>query len=105
MHVIDQVRPVCDVPISALQAWLGGEHLRQRCLLLGQTRRTKIPAGVPSGVKVANKTGELAAVQNDVAIVFGTHPYVLAVMSSDISSAVAPSQITELSRAVWDAAQ
>lgn len=74
-------------------------------LLLGQTRRTKIPAGVPSGVKVANKTGELAAVQNDVAIVFGTHPYVLAVMSSDISSAVAPSQITELSRAVWDAAQ
>lgn len=74
-------------------------------LLLGQTRRTKIPAGVPSGVKVANKTGELAAVQNDVVIVFGTHPYVLAVMSSDISSAVAPSQITELSRAVWDAAQ
>lgn len=56
-------------------------------------------------MKVANKTGELAAVQNDVAIVFGTHPYVLAVMSNDISSAVAPSQITELSRAVWDAAQ
>lgn len=78
---------------------------RMMQLLLGQTRRTKIPAGVPSGVKVANKTGELAAVQNDVAIVFGTHPYVLAVMSNDISSAVAPSQITELSRAVWDAAQ
>lgn len=78
---------------------------RMMQLLLGQTWRTKIPAGVPSGVKVANKTGELAAVQNDVAIVFGTHPYVLAVMSNDISSAVAPSQITELSRAVWDAAQ
>ena len=78
---------------------------RMMQLLLGQTRRTKIPAGVPSGVKVANKTGELAAVQNGVAIVFGTHPYVLAVMSNDISSAVAPSQITELSRAVWDAAQ
>lgn len=54
---------------------------RMMQLLLGQTRRTKIPAGVPSGVKVANKTGELAAVQNDVAIVFGTHPYVLAVMT------------------------
>lgn len=75
---------------------------RMMQLLLGQTRRTKIPAGVPSGVKVANKTGELAAVQNGVAIVFGTHPYVLAVMSNDISSAVAPSQITELSRAVWE---
>lgn len=32
---------------------------RMMQLLLGQTRHTKIPAGVPSGVKVANKTGEL----------------------------------------------
>ena len=64
-----------------------------------------LTALLPATTKVANKTGELAAVQNDVAIVFGTHSYVLAVMSNDISSAVAPSQITELSRAVWDAAQ
>ena len=36
MHVIDQVRPVCDVPISALQAWLGGQHLCQRCLFFSE---------------------------------------------------------------------
>lgn len=40
-------------------------------LLLNQTRRWKIPAGVPSGIKVANKTGENDQCQNDVAIVYG----------------------------------
>ena len=40
-------------------------------LLLRQTRRWKIPAGLPYGVKCANKTGENDSCQNDVAIVYG----------------------------------
>lgn len=40
-------------------------------LLLKQTRRWKIPAGLPYGVKCANKTGENSNCQNDVAIVYG----------------------------------
>lgn len=40
-------------------------------LLLNQTRRWKIPAGIPSGIKIANKTGENDQCQNDVAIVYG----------------------------------
>ena len=40
-------------------------------LLLHQTRRWKIPAGLPSGIKCANKTGENDSCQNDVAIVYG----------------------------------
>lgn len=40
-------------------------------LLLKQTRRWKIPAGLPAGVKCANKTGENSSCQNDVAIVYG----------------------------------
>lgn len=40
-------------------------------LLLHQTRRWKIPAGLPAGVKCANKTGENSLCQNDVAIVYG----------------------------------
>lgn len=75
---------------------------RMTDLLLGQTRRTKIPAGVPSGVQVANKTGELAAVQNDVAIVYGTHPYVLAVMANDVNESAVP-RIVSLSSAVYRA--
>lgn len=77
---------------------------RMMTLLLAQTRRAKIPAGVPAGTKVANKTGELAAVQNDVAVVYGPHPYVLAVMSNDVS-ADAAGMIADLSAAVWAASQ
>lgn len=53
-----------------------------------QERRSKIPAGVPSGVETANKTGELDFVENDAAIIF--HPsgaYVLCVMSENLSDA------------------
>lgn len=53
-----------------------------------QERRGKIPAGVPSGIETANKTGELDFVENDAAIVF--HPsgaYVLCVMSENLSDA------------------
>lgn len=42
-----------------------------RKLLLAQTRRWKIPSGIPSGIKVANKTGETSSVEHDMAIVYG----------------------------------
>ena len=42
-----------------------------RKLLLAQTRRWKIPSGIPSGIKVANKTGEISSVEHDMAIVYG----------------------------------
>ncbi|MCC8067864.1 MAG: serine hydrolase, partial [Clostridiales bacterium] len=41
-------------------------------LLLAQQRRSKIPAGIPSGIQVANKTGETSTTQHDIAIVYGT---------------------------------
>lgn len=41
-------------------------------LLKCQTRRHKIPAGIPEGVGVANKTGELSNVENDAAIIYNT---------------------------------
>ena len=40
-------------------------------LLLRQTKTWKIPAGLPYGVKCANKTGENDSCQNNVAIVYG----------------------------------
>ena len=71
--------------------------------LKGQQRRSKIPAGVPSGVTVANKTGELSDVENDAAIVFSPGgDYILVVMSQNLS---APAQerscITKISSAVY----
>ena len=68
-----------------------------------QVRTGKIPAGVPSGVQTANKTGELDTVENDAAVVWGANgPYVLCVMSGDLTSpAAAREQITQISSELY----
>lgn len=55
-------------------------------ILLGQEDRDKIPAGLPHGVPVANKTGEISGVRNDAAIVdpYGDTPYVIAVLTKGL---------------------
>ena len=77
--------------------------------------RYKIPAGVPEGVKTANKTGELytknkeginVSVQNDAAIIFAEdHPYVLTVMTAVPGAGEGDlhRQIADLSRQVYEA--
>ena len=56
-------------------------------IMLGQEDRTKIPAGLPRGVPIANKTGEITGVRNDGAIVdpFGDSPYVLVVLTNNLA--------------------
>lgn len=68
-----------------------------------QERTTKIPAGVPTGIRIANKTGELSDVENDVAIVYGeSGTYILCVMMSNLSDvARGRNVITELSTEVY----
>lgn len=41
-------------------------------LLAAQTRRNKIPAQMPAGVSIANKTGELSDVENDAGIIYNS---------------------------------
>ena len=56
-------------------------------LLRDQQLKNKIPAGVPEGVIVANKTGELEKIENDAAIVFSPGgDYILCIMSSNLDS-------------------
>ena len=52
-------------------------------ILHDQEFRSGIPAGVPDGARVANKTGEISTVAHDAAIVFlpDRAPYVLAVLT------------------------
>lgn len=56
-------------------------------ILLRQEDRDKIVRGLPRGVPVANKTGEIDGVRNDVAIVdpYGEAPYVLSVLTKDLN--------------------
>ena len=53
--------------------------------LKAQERTSKIPAGVPSEVETANKTGELENVENDAAIIYGdSRTYILCVIMNDL---------------------
>ena len=64
-----------------------------------------IPAGVPDGVPVANKTGWITAIHHDGGIVYppGRDPYVLVVLTRGIeSSDIAHTLIRDLSAIVWD---
>ena len=72
-------------------------------LLLRQTRRWKIPAGVPAGVRVANKTGETSSVQHDMAIVYGKKTdYIICVFSSTGNEGYAVPRIRNISRTVYN---
>ena len=76
----------------------------QFSLLAAQQRRNKIPAQMPSGVSVANKTGELADVENDAGIIYNTsHDVVIVFMSEGLSEVgSAQSTIASLSRQIYD---
>ena len=69
-----------------------------------QQRTSKLPAGIPEHVNTANKTGELADVENDAMIVLSeTKPYVICVMCQYLSSASeARSWMTGLSSTVYN---
>ncbi len=73
-------------------------------LLKQQQIRIKIPAGVPEGVAVANKTGELDYMQGDAAIVYApSGTYILVIIGDSLENAgIAQAQIRELSQAVYN---
>ena len=73
-------------------------------LLKQQTRTEKIPKGIPSGVKTANKTGELDHVENDAAIVFDVeNPYIICVMADNLSDTTeARQRIVDISSVVYE---
>ena len=69
--------------------------------LKAQTRRGKIPAGVPKTVTVANKTGETSFAENDAAIVYSKGAdYVIVVMSKNGSGSI--KEIQKISKMVYN---
>ena len=68
-----------------------------------QERVSKIPQGIPPHVTVANKTGELSDVENDVAIVFlDTNPYIICIMADKLDDTYKTREIeAELSEKIY----
>ncbi|MGM0213828.1 serine hydrolase [Enterococcus sp. AZ109] len=56
-------------------------------LMQGQQIRTKIPSKLPADISVANKTGELSGVENDIGLVLaGDEPFAIVVLSNGVIS-------------------
>lgn len=73
-------------------------------VMLRQTDREKIPAGLPPGTHVANKTGEITGTRNDVAILdpYGNAPVILAIMTKNVTDYRAANvAIRAIARAVY----
>ena len=75
-----------------------------RDVLMAQEFNEKIPAGLPKGVPVAHKTGDITAIAHDAAIVYpaGRAPYILVVLTRGIEpEPVADSLIADISRDIY----
>lgn len=73
-------------------------------IMLGQTDRDGIPAALPRGTPVANKTGALQGTFNDIAIVepYGDSPFILAIMTAQVDdSSAAYTAIHAVARATY----
>lgn len=72
--------------------------------LKAQQRRSKIPAGIPSGVTIANKTGETDNTTHDAAIVYSKGAdYIICVMASTPGAGwSSAANVTKLSRIVYN---
>jgi beta-lactamase class A len=76
-----------------------------RAILLRQQFNDEIPAGLPAGVPVAHKTGQITGHLHDAAIVYPRQraPYVLVVLTRGIpDEKVARSLIADISRLVYE---
>jgi beta-lactamase class A len=75
-----------------------------RQILLAQEFNDRIPAGLPPGIRVAHKTGEITAHFHDAAIVYppGRKPYVLVVLTRRIQDGARASRmIADISSIVY----
>jgi beta-lactamase class A len=72
-------------------------------ILKRQKFNTAIPAGLPSGIAVAHKTGNITKIHHDAGIVYAKRPYVLVILVrgvQDINHSAA--LMAQLSKAVYE---
>jgi beta-lactamase class A len=70
--------------------------------LLNTKFNDRIPALLPSNIKVAHKIGTQVNTVNDVGIVFKDKPYIISIMSKEADENKAPEEIAKISKMVYD---
>ena len=73
-------------------------------ILKRQKFHDAIPAGVPEGIAVAHKTGNITRIHHDAAVVYGPRPYVLVVLVRGIQEQkVSGPLMASISKEIWEA--
>ena len=84
---------------------VGDAAAREMQAILARQEFTEmIPAGLPQGTRVANKTGNITRIAHDAAIVYppSRAPYVLVVLTRGFADSDAAARVgRDVSRAVW----
>jgi len=62
----------------------------------------RLPAGVPTGVRVVHKFGSEEGVVSDCGIVYASEPYVICVLSAEANDGEAEEVLPKISRVVWE---
>jgi beta-lactamase class A len=70
-------------------------------VLAAQTWRGGIPRGLPTGLTVANKTGWVAGVRHDLALVRAPEPLVMAILTTGLDDETAEERIAEIAGELW----
>ncbi len=71
-----------------------------------QTVNERIPAGLPPGIPVAHKTGEITRIRHDAAIVYAPRPFVLVVLTRGLTDEkTADALIADIARRLYRATQ
>lgn len=73
-------------------------------ILAHQEFNEGIPAGLPTGTRVAHKTGTITEIYHDAAVVYPDNdsPYILVVLTGGTSDENASKTVAEISRLFWD---
>jgi beta-lactamase class A len=75
-------------------------------ILARQKFNEAIPAGLPSGMRVAHKTGELPKVHHDAAIVYAPRPFVLVILVRGLAeSKDSAALMADITRRIYQSAQ
>lgn len=73
-------------------------------ILKRQTFKDAIPAGIPAGIAVAHKTGNITRIHHDAAVVFARKPYVLVLLVRGIQDEKQSAALmARLSKSVYEA--